>query len=346
METYDLKRIVIESKVPFVKGAFERLGVETLYLPAREITADAVKDADALITRTRTRCDASLLAGSRCRMVATATIGTDHIDLPWCASHGIEVANAPGCNAPAVAQYVTAAIMNIFSADPEVLGKLTVGIVGAGHVGSIVDAWCRSLGMRTLLCDPPRAVREGADGFAGLDRIAAEADVITVHTPLTRTPDPYPTYHLVDETFLCSLQRKPLLINSARGPVTDTRALVRAYDSGLIGALAIDCWEREPQIDRGLLQRTTIATPHIAGYSAEGKMRASQAAVDAVARQFGLPQIELECGRAPGWPATVTPASVLSSYDPMADTAALKSEPGAFESLRDNYALRHEPRRP
>lgn len=345
METDNLKlrRLVIEAKVPFVAGVFEKHGVHVDYLPARDITPEVMKDADALITRTRTRCDARLLAGSRCSMVATATIGTDHIDLDWCRDNGIATASAPGCNAPAVAQYVMACVLAHFGGDPTRLQGRRIGIIGVGHVGRIVDAWARSLGMTTLLCDPPRAEREGPEGFVEMDRIAREADVVTVHTPLTDAPQPWPTRHLLDEAFLGSLERQPLVINCARGPVASTEALIEAYRSGKASALAIDCWEGEPAISLELLACAMVATPHIAGYSRQGKMRASQMAVDAVTAHFGLPHIELPCGPAPVWPETVTAASILASYNPLADTAALKAAPEAFESLRDNYQLRNEP---
>lgn len=295
-------------------------------------------DADAIITRTRTRCDASLLDGSHCRLVATATIGTDHIDFDYCRDHNIRVVSAPGCNAPAVAQYVWSSILRLTAGkQPE---NVTVGIVGVGHVGSIVERWGRSMGYRMLLCDPPRADREGHDRFVGLDRIAAESDVITFHTPLTAT-GLYPTRHMADATFFDSLKRRPVIINSARGPIVDTHALIRALDSGRVSHAVIDCWEGEPAIDHKLLERATYATPHIAGYSANGKTRASIVVARAVADTFGISYNDAIPVPPPA-PATMTAEHLLASYDPANDTARLKASPATFEQQRNNYPLRPE----
>ena len=194
-------RIIVEANIPYIRGLLEKFG-DVAYLPASGITADAVRRADALFVRTRTRCDASLLDGSSVKFVATATIGTDHIDLQWCRGAGIDVANAPGCNAPAVAQYVHAVIGSRFGGD---VRGLTLGVVGVGHVGGIVARWGERLGMRVLRCDPPRQRREGGD-FVDLATVAREADVITFHTPLTSSGADA-TWHIADSRFLESLSR-------------------------------------------------------------------------------------------------------------------------------------------
>lgn len=330
-------RIVIEDKVPFAHGLLESVGAQVMYMPAGAIDSDVMRDADALITRTRTRCDARLLAGSRCSMIASATIGLDHVDIPWCEGHGVEVANAPGCNAPAVAQYVLCSLA-LLGREPR---STTLGIVGVGHVGSIVERWARSLGYRVMLCDPPRARREGSDGFSSLVELAREADVITFHTPLTRSGDDA-TYHLADQNFFASLLRKPVIVNSARGSVVDTAALIDALRSGLVSHAVVDCWEGEPAISRELLALASIATSHIAGYSRQGKTRATAMAVAAVCRHFGLP---LPAQTPPLDPVadTVTPEVLTASYDPMADTRRLKENPQSFENFRNNYDLRSEP---
>lgn len=329
---------MVESKVPFVRGLLEPYATVE-YLDPDDITPEAVADADALIVRTRTRCDARLLRGSRCKLVATATIGTDHIDLPWCAAHGIEAVNAPGCNAPAVAQYVLGSVAAL-AAKP--LNELCIGIVGVGHVGRIVERWARSMGMRVMPCDPPRARAEGGDGWYTLGDIAREADIVTFHTPLT-TRGPDATQHMADACFFASLQRRPIVINAARGPVVDTPALVDALDRGLAGAAVIDCWEGEPRISRELLERAAVATPHIAGYSREGKWRASQMALDAVADRFSLPPLHLDEPAPAPVPEAVTARAVAASYNPLlADTPALKAHPENFEALRNTYPLRTE----
>ena len=329
-------RIVVERNVPFLE-VLESVA-DVVRLPYGEITADTVRDADALVVRTRNRCDASLLADSHVKFIATATIGTDHIDLPWCAAHGIEAVNAPGCNAPAVAQYVFSSLMRVINRP---ISSYTIGIVGVGHVGSIVERWARGLGMRVMLCDPPRQRAEGGDGWSSLDEIAAGADIITFHTPLTRSGADA-TYHIADESFFNSLRRAPIIINSARGPIVDNAVWVEALEAGQCGPAIVDCWENEPQIDRRLLSLATIATPHIAGYSLEGKQRASQMALEALCSHFGLPALHI-AGAVPPSPArSITAATALNGYNPLDDTAALKADPAAFESLRNNYRLRPE----
>lgn len=337
-------KIVIDRNIPFIREPLEGLG-ETVYLKGDAITSDVMRDADILLTRTRTRCDAGLLEGSKCSFIGTATIGTDHIDLEYCRNHGITVSNAPGCNAPAVGQYVLSAVKTTLR-DGENFADKTIGIIGVGHVGSLVAQWAESLGMKVLLNDPPK-FGDNAPGVS-LDRIAEECDVITIHTPLTRTGE-HPTYHLLGDAFLSRLKRKPLLINSARGGVMDTAAVKHALSSGLLSAVAIDCWENEPQIDTELLAAAHIATPHIAGYSYEGKVRATAMTLDALTdylRPLGIAPAKLTI------PLNPVPEAItgdMLGYDILADTAVLKAAgttpelASTFESLRNNYDLRHEP---
>ncbi|WP_295731225.1 4-phosphoerythronate dehydrogenase [uncultured Muribaculum sp.] len=344
-------KIVIEKNIPFIAGLLDNVACVN-YLAPEEITPEAMRDADALVTRTRTRCDASLLDGSLCRFIATATIGTDHIDLGYCRERGITVANAPGCNAPAVAQYVLASVLAWAEARRRVpvgidapfpLSGLTMAVVGVGHVGSIVGRWAEGLGMRVLRVDPPRAEAEGPEGFSTLDEAAREADIITFHTPLLRS-GAHPTFHMADKRFFDSLQRAPLIVNSARGLVVDNAALVEALDSGKAGDAVIDCWEGEPDISPELLRRAFIATPHIAGYSREGKIRATTMALDALTRHFSLPAVAPVETIGFDIPEHPSAAAILASYDPFADTAALRSAPAAFEQLRNRYAYRPEVR--
>lgn len=325
--------IIVERNVRFVEGVLEQFGTVE-YLAPEEISAERVQKADALFIRTRNRCDAALLDGSQCRFIGTATIGTDHIDLPYCASRGITAVNAPGCNAPAVAQYVMASILAIANRPIE---QYTIGIIGVGHVGSIVERWARRMGMEALVNDPPRQAAEGGDNWSTLHEIAERADIITVHTPLDAT-----TRHLLDDAYISTFRRSPIVINAARGPVADTDALIRGIDSGKIHHLVIDCWENEPDISHELLRRATIATPHIAGYSLEGKIRAARMVLDEFSRTFSLPHIEMPQSAPAGAASKVSPAAIARSYHPEDDTARLKAAPETFETLRNTYALRHE----
>lgn len=322
--------IIVESHIPYIKGILEEGGHNVTYLPPEEFSNSSLKDADVIVIRTRTKVNEALLDGTAVKKVVTATIGTDHIDLDYCRTKGIEVVNAPGCNAPAVAQYVLASIIAAKGADR--LADLTLGIVGVGNVGRILDRWARGLGLKTLLNDPPRQAAEGDEGFSSLDEIAREADIITFHTPLDST-----TRHLCNAEFLDSLRKKPLIINAARGAIVDTPALIAAIEAGRVSGAAIDCWEGEPDISQRLLDLCAIATPHIAGYSAEGKLRATLMAVKAIDPRLGaaLPPVV----EAP------TIDEIIATYNPLADTLALRLSPGKFEELRNSYHYRREPQK-
>jgi len=311
--------IVIESHIPFIQGIFEKAGHNVSYLAPEEFRNSAIRSADALVIRTRTYCNRELLENTNVRKIATATIGTDHIDFDYCKQAGIEVFSAPGCNAPGVAQYVISSIHAIFADS-----RPTIGIVGVGHVGSIVDRWARANNYPTMLCDPPRGLEYS------LGDIAKDADVITFHTPLNSE-----TRHMANDAFFSSLRRRAVIINSARGSIVDTPALIRALDCGMVRDAVIDCWENEPHINTRLLAKATIATPHIAGYSLQGKRRATAMAVMAIDSTISLPLDEVA--------DTPTIEDITASYNPMVDTAALKNNSGNFEDLRNNYAYRSEP---
>lgn len=333
-------KIIFDRNIPFISKPLSSIG-EAIPMTGTEITNETVKDADAIIIRTRTRCDATLLKDSKCRFIGTATIGTDHIDLPYCASRGITVANAPGCNAPAVAQWVLSAI-STYLGDTRSLSDITLGVIGAGNVGSVLIRWAEGLGIKTIINDPPlQRQSSGSYRFSSLSDIADKCDVITVHTPLTRTGD-HPTYHLIDNSFISNLKRRPLILNAARGPVTDTLALINGLESGKISALGIDCWEGEPNINLQLLEQALIATPHIAGYSRQGKIRASQMVLDELSRHLRLDApLRADAPSVAPVPHRIIPE--MLNYDILEDTRILKSSPSLFESLRNNYHLREEP---
>ena len=331
-------KIIVDSHIPHIRGLIEPRA-EVIYLEPADITREAVLDADALIVRTRTRCDSTMLDGSRVRFIGSATIGTDHIDLDYCASHGITVRNAPGCNAPAVAQWVFCAIHAWMRAHGITSPSgLTLGIVGVGHIGSIVARWARQLGFTVLLNDPPRENSDGStdDIFEPLETLQRRCDIITFHTPLT-CDGQWPTWHLCDQAFLDGLARCRLIIDAARGPIADNAALL-----GWHGDVALDCWENEPNVSRDLLDKAIVATPHIAGYSREGKQRGTAMMLEALNAFYGwdIPIPEIAA------PATgahdVTLAGIAASYDILADTAALKSSPATFESQRNHYPHRPE----
>ena len=349
------KKIVYDEKIPYVDKILGNR-YELRPMPAWEIDREAVSDADGLIIRTRTKIDRDLLYGSKCKVVATATIGTDHIDCEWCKGNDIQVANAPGCNAPGVAQWVFASIATAMPhlTDPNSNEKPVLGVVGVGHVGSIVVKWGKSMGFKVLQCDPPRARQESDSLFCTLNEIAEKADIITFHTPLTKEGADA-TFHLADKKFFDSLRRKPYILNAARGPITDTIALLDALSTEKISGAMIDCWENEPEIDKKLLDLAIVATPHIAGYSLEGKIRATAMAAKIIEDALNpehtdLPDMSHIARDQEGqWikvsentPATLSLKKIFDSYDISADTKTLKSNPEDFENLRNNYNLRHE----
>jgi erythronate-4-phosphate dehydrogenase len=322
-------KVIVDNKIPYIKEAINRIADEVVFLPGADFTKEAVKDADALIVRTRTRCNRELLEGTQVKFIATATIGYDHIDTEYCREAGITWTNCPGCNAGSVEQYVRSVLGLLQRKKGLDLKNATIGVVGVGHVGSRVARTAKLLGMRVLLNDPPRADK-GETGFVDLATIACECDVITFHTPLIQEGI-YRTYHLVDKDFLFSLKRAPYLINSSRGEVVDTASLLASLAAGKVKDVVIDTWENEPRISRDLLEAAFLATPHIAGYSADGKANATRMSLEALCRFFGM-EVEFE----------ITPPEGPSDYDPTRDSEWLKADPEKFEWFRGNYPIRRE----
>jgi len=337
--------IIIDSHIPFIKGVLEGVA-QVSYYSANEITADVVRHADALIVRTRTVCNAALLANSSVRFIATATIGFDHIDADFCEAHDIAWTNAAGCNASSVAQYVGSALVLWAQKNAVNLHDKTLGIVGVGHVGKEVVKMGELLGMRVLLNDPPREQAEKSTYFVSLETIAREADVITFHTPLT-VDGAFPTVHLANAALFHNLKRKPLIINSARGGVVDELALKETLKVGEITDVVLDCWENEPVIDADLLKTTLLSTPHIAGYSADGKAKATEMSVRAVSQFLKLGLDDFCVTQLPAKESKLVtfeqlPMEILVNYNVMTDSDLLRANPEKFEALRGNYPIRRE----
>ena len=337
-------RVIVDNKIPFIKEAIEKIADSVIYTPGRDFTPELVKDADALIIRTRTRCNKELLEGSKVRFIATATIGFDHIDTEYCREAGIAWTNAPGCNSASVAQYVQSALLLLQQLKGVQLSELTLGIIGVGNVGSKIAQVGQELGMRVLKNDLPRQDKEGESDFSSLQALAAECDILTFHVPLYKEGK-YKTFHLADENFFQSLKRKPVIINTSRGEVIDTDALLKALDSRIISDAIIDVWEHEPEINRELLEKAFIGTPHIAGYSADGKANATRMSLDAICKFF-----QIEADYKINAPAPASPIihaknheeAILQIYNPVEDSTRLKNQPEQFETLRGDYPLRRE----
>ena len=339
-------KIVVDDKIPYIREKLALLADEVVYLRGADISSEDVQDADALIVRTRTRCDEKLLANSKVKFVATATIGFDHIDTDYMTQAGIVWTNCPGCNAGSVAQYLECALLLLQQQKGFLLREATIGIVGCGHVGSKVKAVAERLGMRVLVCDPPLELKEAnthhpsPTTFVSMEVIERESDVITFHVPLTYE-GAYATWHLGNDDFFRRVSRVPYIINTSRGEVVDNDALLQALKDGRVRDAILDVWEGEPHINLDLLNKVFIGTPHIAGYSADGKVNADNMVIDALCRHFDLPHPERILP--PPLPADFKyTGSALDLYNPLIDSEKLKSDPSKFESLRNNYPLRRE----
>ena len=324
-------------------------------MDSTDFSSERIKNADALLIRSVVQCNEALLGGSSVRVIASATAGFDHIDTTYCEEHHIHWHNSPGCNALGVVQYVLSALSLWSLQRGEVLQGKTIGIIGVGNVGGRLADRVTALGLRPLLYDPPRAEHEGTEGFTtSLDTLLTESDIITLHVPLTKDGR-YPTQGMVDPAFLKRCSRRPLLINACRGGVTPSMALHEALDKGWIRDVILDCWEGEPTIDGRLARKAFIATPHIAGWTADGKWRGSRMALETICDDLALnkpkglwdasclptpstPMIDLSC-----YPkGERVRRALLHTANPSATTQELQARPQDFNRLRKSYLFPRE----
>ena len=346
-------KIVVDDKIPYIQPALKELADEVVVKGGSEIGPEDVRDATILLVRTRTRCDGTLLEGSAVRLIVTATIGYDHLDTAFLEKAGIKWANCPGCNATSVAQYVKNSLLALQQEHRLDLSGATMAIIGVGNVGTAVlkamqeedgVSRPRSILLFDPLCSHFPLTEYNNTSWCDIKRIQDEADIISFHTPLT-SYGPCPTRHMADEAFFRRLKHKPIIINAARGGVLDEAALLRAMGEELVGDVVIDTWENEPNICSALLQRAFIATPHIAGYSADGKANATRMTLAAVCKFLGRsmtfsihpPTISLS-----GQLSCDSITRSLQLYDPRLDSQRLKNAPEKFEFLRGHYPLRRE----
>ena len=338
--------VLADCDIPFLKGVLEPYA-RVQYLKGSEISHCDAARADALVVRTRTHCDERLLGGTPVGLIATATIGHDHIDSEYCSRHGIAIATAQGCNARGVLQYVMAALAALAVRDEWSPADRTLGVVGVGNVGSLIAEYGELFGFRVLRCDPPKAERNPQDDYLPLGELLPQADIVTCHVPLNRTGN-YPTLRMASASFFEAIKPGAIFINTSRGKIVDDEALIGALQSGRLSHAVVDTWNNEPDIHPTLLSLATFATPHIAGYSIQGKAAGTAAAVRAVSEFFGFPLN--------GWyPPQVTPsrADPNITWERMretmpryfrieAETQRLRSAPSAFENIGNNYDYRTE----
>ena len=339
-------KIVADSAVPFLEGVFEPYA-EIVYKEGLGICREDILDADALIIRTRTKCNRELLEGTKVKIIATATIGTDHIDTEYCHDAGIYVRNASGCNAGGVMNYVFSALYGTASRASINLNGLTIGIIGVGSVGSRVETMARALGFKVLLNDPPREAVEGPGAFCPLDYLLENSDIVTMHVPLLAE-----NRKMANADFFARMKDGAFFINAARGEIVDEDALIEAVPK--LGPVILDTWDHEPSINQRLMTVVDVATPHIAGYSYQGKQNGTAMAVRSIARFFSIeelydfyPQTDVETmgavklefhGKTQGEIA----AMFQYNYPIFTDDFMFRMNPGGFEELRTNYRYRKE----
>lgn len=339
-------KIVIDSAIPFTEGVFEPYA-EVLYKSGPLISRSDLEGADALIIRTRTRCDESLLKGSSVKIIATTTVGTDNIDVEYCRRNGIFFKNASGCNAGAVADYVFSALYGSAARKSIDLSGATIGVIGLGNIGQRVETMGRGLGFKILRHDPRKAEIEWYTQFCSLDYLLENSDIVTIHVPLTES-----TRGLAGREFFAKMKPGAFFINTAQGDIVDEQALLEAIPK--LGPVAIDAWSHEPWINTELMNRIDIATPHIAGYSLQGKQIGTSMAVRSVARFLSIPELyeffpqtdimEYQAVRlnvldkSQGQIA----AMIQYNYPIFTDDFMFRMNPTKFVELRTNYSYRRE----
>ncbi|PCM47494.1 4-phosphoerythronate dehydrogenase PdxB [Pseudomonas fluorescens] len=351
--------IVADENIPLLDAFFAGFG-EIRRVPGRSIDRATVEQADVLLVRSVTNVNRALLEGSKVRFVGTCTIGTDHLDLDYFNEAGITWSSAPGCNARGVVDYVLGSLMTLAEIEGVDLPQRTYGVIGAGEVGGRLIKVLKGLGWNVKVCDPPRQAAEGGD-YVSLEQIIEQCDVISLHTPLTRTGEGA-TWHLFDEQRLQQLQPGTWLINAARGPVVDNAALRNVLLEREDLQAVLDVWEAEPEVDVALAELCVLATPHIAGYSLDGKQRGTAQIYQAYCEFIVQPpSIQLSDLLPAPWLSEVTlhadsdPAWALAMlcrgvYDPRRDDADFRrslvgnvgEQRAAFDVLRKQYPVRRE----
>jgi len=350
--------IVADENIPLLDAFFAGFG-EIRRVPGRSIDRATVEQADVLLVRSVTNVNRALLEGSKVRFVGTCTIGTDHLDLDYFNEAGITWSSAPGCNARGVVDYVLGSLMTLAEIEGVDLSQRTYGVVGAGEVGGRLIKVLKGLGWNVMVCDPPRQI-EGGD-YVSLEQIIQQCDVISLHTPLTRSGDDA-TWHLFDQQRLRQLKQGAWLINAARGPVVDNAALREVLLEREDLQAVLDVWEKEPEVDVALAELCVLATPHIAGYSLDGKQRGTAQIYQAYCAFIGQPadiqlsdllpaawlsEVSLHGGSDPAWALAMLCRGV---YDPRRDDADFRrslvgnvaEQRAAFDVLRKQYPVRRE----
>lgn len=346
-------KLIVDDKIPFIRGVLEPFfNIE--YMEGSDIRNKHLIDVDGLIIRTRTKCNKSLLEGSGVKAIATATIGFDHIDTNYCEQKNIKWFNASGCNSSSVKQYIASTLVFLAKKHGFSLEDRTIGIIGVGNVGRKVLRITESLGMRVVLNDPPRQRAENSCAFISMEGILRETDIITLHVPLNYEGEDK-TYHMVDAEFLDKVNPGTVIINTSRGEVVDNNALKYSLKNGNVTGAVLDVWENEPDIDQSLLNLVDLATPHIAGYSQDGKANGTAMSVDAICNFFNIPftgwypesvplpsdnKIIVDCNGKNN--TEILSECMINTYNVETDDIMLRQNIRNFEKNRGNYPVRRE----
>ena len=339
-------KIIIDTEIPFIKGVFEPYA-QVEYLTGDEITPESVRDADALVVKGHTKCNASLLEGSKVKMIATTLVSMDHIDTQFCNNNGIYFQNAKGTTAGAVSNYVFSAIYGCAARRSIQLSGSTIGILGYGSAGKRIETAARALGFKVLIEDPPKANIESPSQFCNLDYLLANSDIVTLHLPLNER-----TKGLANASFFAKMKYGAFFINTSQGGLVVDNDLINAIPK--LGPVIIDCWNNEPNINIELLDKIDIGTPNIAGYSSQSKLAATRSVVRSVARFFGFselfdffPKPDIDgmdsihvdiTGKSQGEIASI----FQYNYPIFTDDFLLRMAPWAFNELRIKYKYRRE----
>ena len=346
-------KIVIDSGIPYIKGVFED-ACDVIYMPGNLIKNEHLVDADALIVRTRTKCNRELLEGTTVKIICSATIGYDHIDTEYCDEKSIEWHTVPGCNAGSVAQYVLSSIVLYCKNEKLLFNELKVGVIGYGNVGKMVVHYLHALGIKTLINDPVLQEKDATFQSQSLDLLLDQSNVISIHTPLTYSGS-YPTYHLANNDFFSAIKNNALFINSSRGEVVDEEALLKMFLNNRKVSVVLDVWEHEPAISKMLLDYCMISTPHIAGYSADGKYNGTIGCIDKICTFFEIPSLISRANHPLPPQRSIIEVDALnrskedlfaeiidSIYQVSVDSFLLKENFKNFEFIRNNYPNRRE----
>ncbi|MBE9488641.1 MAG: 4-phosphoerythronate dehydrogenase [Bacteroidetes bacterium] len=337
--------VIIDSAIPFTEGVLDDFAI-VKRLKGKDICPKDIAQADALIIRTRTKCNEALLKNSKVKFIGSATIGFDHIDLDYCRQNGIIVQTAAGCNAMAVAHYMASVFKKIEQHTKRSIKDMTIGIIGVGNVGGKIATLAEKTGMKVLTNDPPVALKDKSFKNTDIKTLLKESDIVTLHVPHTKEGK-FATTSMVNKDFVKSLKKGAIFINASRGEIVVDEDLIEGINNKTISYAVIDVWNKEPNINKTLLNLATIVTPHIAGYSIQGKANGTSAVINSLAEYFNIDSLkkwypEIKHKKSDILSGKEILEQIDQNYDVSTDDKKLRENPELFEELRNKYDYRDE----